>query len=68
LQLDLGRTDKPERIWAIGPATNQRFPMAHIIFLGARHSRVVAAKLLRAENTDKPMSVPVGIAPEGVPA
>jgi hypothetical protein len=68
LQLDLGRTGKPERIWAIGPATNQRFPMAHIIFLGARHSRLVAAKLLMGENAGGQTHMPAGVPPMGVTA
>lgn len=68
LQLDLGRGDQPERIWVIGPATNQRFPLAHIIFLGARHSRVVAAKLLGTDNARKPSSAPANVSSEGVAA
>lgn len=53
LRLDLGRAGGPERIWAIGPATNQRFPMAHIIFLAARHSRSVAAQMSDAPKPDQ---------------
>jgi uncharacterized NAD(P)/FAD-binding protein YdhS len=34
-----------ERIWAVGAATNQSFPLAHVIFLAARQSRSVAAQL-----------------------
>jgi hypothetical protein len=68
LRLDLGRNGKPERIWAIGPATNQRFPMAHIIFLAARHSRSVAAQLLMGENAGKPKPTPVELPSKGVTA
>jgi hypothetical protein len=68
LRLDLGRNGKPERIWAIGPATNQRFPMAHIIFLAARHSRSVAADLLRGRRADQPASAPVDLHLQGAQA
>jgi uncharacterized NAD(P)/FAD-binding protein YdhS len=41
--LDGGQTT--ERIWAVGAATNQGFPLAHVIFLAARQSRTIAAQL-----------------------
>lgn len=64
LRLDLGRASGPERIWAIGPASNQRFPMAHIIYLAARHSRWIAPQILHAKPLPDVSRVPIGPAAE----
>jgi hypothetical protein len=40
-----GRQDS-DRIWTLGPSTNQRYPMAHIIFLAARQATWVADQII----------------------
>lgn len=61
LSLDGGET--PERLWAIGAATNQHFPLAHIIYLAARQSQVVAPQVLErdAGTPVAPVVQPLGV-------
>jgi uncharacterized NAD(P)/FAD-binding protein YdhS len=46
LRLHFGAAEPPERIWALGAATNQRFPFAHLLWLAAQHARHVAAQVV----------------------
>lgn len=63
LSFDGGRTQ--ERIWVLGAATNQHFPLAHIIYLAARQSLVVAPQVFDlsgvavAPSVDHPIEVSV---------
>lgn len=60
LSFDSGHTT--ERIWALGPATNQRFPLAHIIYLAAHHSRTMASQLMSdAANHRLSVKEPAGV-------
>ena len=56
-----------ERVWALGPATNQRFPLAHIIFLAAKHAAVIAPQVFDRVEADVTAAGPRAFAePMGV--